>query len=96
MVAAISIREAAPADAGTIAAFNAAMARETEDKTLNPAVVGPGVEALLEDASKGRYWVAERAGEVVGQRRKDLIRPPCAAGCRATSAPRRPAAPRRP
>jgi ribosomal protein S18 acetylase RimI-like enzyme len=64
---AISVREAVPADAATIAAFNAAMARETEDKSLDPGLVGPGVAALLEDASKGRYWVAESNGEVVGQ-----------------------------
>ncbi|MBT8105756.1 MAG: GNAT family N-acetyltransferase [Woeseiaceae bacterium] len=64
---AISVREAAPADAPIIAAFNAAIATETENKTLDPGVVQPGVIALLEDTAKGRYWVAESAGEVVGQ-----------------------------
>jgi ribosomal protein S18 acetylase RimI-like enzyme len=61
------VREAGPADAATIADFNAAMAQETEDRPLDPAVVGPGVTALLQDHSKGRYWVAEIGGNMVGQ-----------------------------
>ena len=63
----IAVREAGPEDAAAIAAFNSALAEETEDKTLDPAVVGPGVAALLADVSEGRYWVAESTGEVVGQ-----------------------------
>ena len=64
---AITVREAGPADAATIAACNSALAQETENKTLDPAIVGPGVAGLLGDASKGRYWVAESGGEIVGQ-----------------------------
>ena len=67
MTPAISVREAVPGDAATIAAFNTAIARETEDKSLDPGTVGPGVVALLEEPSRGRYWVAESNGEVVGQ-----------------------------
>ena len=61
------IRDSRPGDAAVIAAFNSAMAEETEGRTLDPGVIGPGVEALLRDESKGRYWVAESAGRVIGQ-----------------------------
>lgn len=43
------------------------MALETEHKRLDPEVVDAGVRAALGDASKGRYFIAERAGERVGQ-----------------------------
>jgi GNAT superfamily N-acetyltransferase len=61
------IRDGRPGDAAIIAAHNSAMAEETEGRALDPGVIGPGVEALLQDASKGRYWVAESEGEVIGQ-----------------------------
>jgi GNAT superfamily N-acetyltransferase len=62
-----SIREARPGDASIIAAYNSAMAQETEDKQLDPGRVGPGVDALLNDRSMGRYWVAEGHRQVIGQ-----------------------------
>lgn len=62
-----TLREATPDDATTIAGFNLAMAEETEGKTLKPELIGPGVDALLHDERKGRYWVAESDGRVVGQ-----------------------------
>lgn len=49
------------ADADTIATFNQRMARETEDKELPEALIGPGVRAVLSDAEKGFYLVAENA-----------------------------------
>ena len=52
------IREAVPADARTIADFNARMAEETEGHALDPTLIGPGVDALLVDPAKGRYWLA--------------------------------------
>jgi ribosomal protein S18 acetylase RimI-like enzyme len=63
----VSIREANPADAEVIAEFNSRIALETEDMRLPPEVVDPGVRALLADESKGRYWVAESDGQIVGQ-----------------------------
>lgn len=59
-------RRAQIADASVIAAFNQAMALETEHKSLDPAVVGAGVLAVLDDDRRGFYLVAERAGVVVG------------------------------
>jgi ribosomal protein S18 acetylase RimI-like enzyme len=63
----IEIRDATPADAGAIAANNNSMAEETESRSLADELIGPGVAAFLADDSKGRYWVAEVDGEVVGQ-----------------------------
>lgn len=63
----IRIREAGVGDSGVIAAYNTRMAEETEGKTLAGDVIGPGVQALLDDETKGRYWVAEGSGMVVGQ-----------------------------
>lgn len=57
------IRCAVPGDAATIVRFQLAMARETEDLELDPAVVKAGVEALFAEPSKGAYWVAETPGQ---------------------------------
>jgi GNAT superfamily N-acetyltransferase len=61
------IRDARPADAATIIEFNVKMAMETEGRMLAAELIKPGVNAVLEDAGKGRYWVAEMEGDVVGQ-----------------------------
>jgi ribosomal protein S18 acetylase RimI-like enzyme len=63
----ILIRPARPTDIERIAAFNIELARETEGLQLDPAVVSRGVAAVLADAQKGKYFVAERDGVVVGQ-----------------------------
>jgi GNAT superfamily N-acetyltransferase len=62
-----SIRRATAADAETIARFNAALAWESEQKTLDAAVLARGVRAVLADPGKGFYTLAERDGEPVGQ-----------------------------
>ncbi|MGH9657917.1 MAG: GNAT family N-acetyltransferase [Bryobacteraceae bacterium] len=61
------IRPATPADAETIAGFNAAMARETENLELDPARVLAGVRALVADPNKGFYLLAELDGRIAGQ-----------------------------
>lgn len=63
----IEIREAGANDHDTIVAFNAAIARETEDLRLDEARLRAGVAAVLADSSKGRYFVAHESGHVVGQ-----------------------------
>jgi GNAT superfamily N-acetyltransferase len=40
---------------------------ETEHRRLSPDIVRAGVSAALADPAKGRYFVAELAGQVVGQ-----------------------------
>lgn len=62
----MQLRRARTSDASTIAEFNQAMALETEDKTLNPAIVQAGVLAVLNEPRRGFYLVAERGGEVLG------------------------------
>jgi GNAT superfamily N-acetyltransferase len=63
----LTVREARSTDAAVIADFNAALALETEHKTLDRTRLEPGVRALLSDPWKGRYFVAELDGRVVGQ-----------------------------
>jgi ribosomal protein S18 acetylase RimI-like enzyme len=63
----IEIRDATPADGPVIADYNSKMAVETEGKSLDPDMIGPGVAAVLGDSAKGRYWVATIDGEIAGQ-----------------------------
>lgn len=67
MTPSIVIRNALSADLPTIVDFNCRLALETEAKTLDRTVVKSGVAAVLSDVSKGRYFVAESAGQMVGQ-----------------------------
>ncbi len=61
------VRRGQPADADTLAEFNTRMASETEGVALAPDLIGPGVAAALADEAKAIYFVAEAAGQVVGQ-----------------------------
>jgi ribosomal protein S18 acetylase RimI-like enzyme len=61
------LRAATPADAELIAEYNARLAWETEARALDRPTLLAGVRALLTDPAKGRYFVAEQAGTVVGQ-----------------------------
>jgi GNAT superfamily N-acetyltransferase len=61
------VRPAIAADLTTIVRFNAALALETEGRTLEPGRLRQGVEAVLADPEKGRYFVAEEHGRTVGQ-----------------------------
>lgn len=62
----LKVRAAQPGDAPVIVEFQLRMARETEDLELDLGTVTRGVAAVFADPGKGAYWVAERAGEVVG------------------------------
>lgn len=61
------IRQATLADIDALAENHRAMAFETENKTLDADTTLRGTRAVLEDASKGFYLIAERSGEMVGQ-----------------------------
>jgi GNAT superfamily N-acetyltransferase len=63
----VTLRDATIDDLATLARFNTDLAFESENIHLDPETVATGVRALLEDASKGRYFVAEREGVVIGQ-----------------------------
>jgi len=62
-----TIRHATMADIEVLAEHHRAMAIETENKTLDAHTTLRGTRAVLEDATKGFYLIAERAGAVVGQ-----------------------------
>jgi GNAT superfamily N-acetyltransferase len=62
----ILIRDATHDDVATLADFNVRLAMETEDVDLDPSTVEKGVAAVIDDAAKGRYFVATNDGEVVG------------------------------
>jgi len=61
------IRDATPADVGFIIRANRALAAETEDQALDPALLSAGVQAVLDDPALGRYYLAELEGRPVGQ-----------------------------
>jgi GNAT superfamily N-acetyltransferase len=66
------ITPATPDDAPTIVEYNIALAAESENKTLDRAIVQKGVKAVLADPAKGRYFVARisegnEAGGIIGQ-----------------------------
>ncbi len=63
----IRIRAAGPEDLKSVVGFNAAMAWETEAKTLDQSLLRKGVAAVLRDESLGFYVIAESDGEVAGQ-----------------------------
>jgi GNAT superfamily N-acetyltransferase len=63
----IAIRLAHPDDWQTIVDFNSRLAVESEGKELNRQHVEPGVKAVLADVRKGRYFIAEIDGRIVGQ-----------------------------
>jgi ribosomal protein S18 acetylase RimI-like enzyme len=61
------VRGATVDDAEVIAAYNAAMALETEHKRLDPNVLRAGVEGAIERPAAAKYFLAEVGGRVVGQ-----------------------------
>jgi len=63
----VTIRKARPGDVAIVAEFNRLLAAESEGKTLDLAVLEPGVAAVLADEQKGLYFLAEEAGRPVGQ-----------------------------
>ena len=63
----LRIRPAAAGDCEAIVEFNRLLALESEDKQLDGDTLRTGVAAVLADPHKGRYFVAEREGQVVGQ-----------------------------
>lgn len=62
----VHVRPGVPADAGVLADFNTRIAAETEGLALVAGVVLAGVQAVLADPGKGRYFVAELDGRPAG------------------------------
>ena len=63
----IHVRPALPADLDFIVAANLRLAEETEQLLLDESTLRQGVLAVLEGRVPGCYWLAEQAGQVVGQ-----------------------------
>jgi ribosomal protein S18 acetylase RimI-like enzyme len=61
------VRAATSNDASTITEFNRRLAEESEGVVLDVEVLSAGVRTVLEDPARGRYFVAEENGAVVGQ-----------------------------
>ena len=62
-----TIRPATTGDTETIVRFNIEMALESENLRLEPEKVRRGVEKPLADPSLGRYYLAHRDDEILGQ-----------------------------
>ena len=62
----IRVRHGKAADADTIAAFNRAMARETESREIPPGLLEAGVHGMLANPRYGFYAVAEIDDQVAG------------------------------
>jgi GNAT superfamily N-acetyltransferase len=60
------VRKATKDDWGAIVGFQLAMANETEGIALNRPTVEEGVNAALEDSTKGQYYIAEEDGKIAG------------------------------
>lgn len=53
-------------DVETLASLQVTMAWETEEFKLDLPTVEKGVQAVIDDPSKGRYYIAEMNGELAG------------------------------
>ena len=62
----ITVRAATPNDIPFLVDCNAAMALETEHKTLDREVLTHGTQAVFDDPRRGFYLVAERDGAPAG------------------------------
>jgi GNAT superfamily N-acetyltransferase len=62
----ITIRLARSSDRDTLIDFNSAMAFETEQKSLDPGVLGRGVMGVFEDIRRGFYLIADHGSRPVG------------------------------
>ncbi len=62
----VTIRKATAEDAPLIAGFNVAMARESEDRALDAALLERGVRHVVLEPGDGFYLVAEVDSEAAG------------------------------
>ncbi len=62
-----------PILASSLIYLNVKLAHETEGRRLNSRLIGPGVAALLDDSSKGRYWIATIDGEMPAENERTRL-----------------------
>jgi ribosomal protein S18 acetylase RimI-like enzyme len=63
---AIQVREAIESDLSVILGFQVAMAKETESLDLDQNTLARGIQSLLQDPAKGKYYVALLDSRVIG------------------------------
>ena len=63
----VGVRDAKSEDLDSLVAGNAAMALESEGRALDGGALRAGVRRALLDEARGRYFVAEIAGQPAGQ-----------------------------
>lgn len=63
----MEFRKANSKDIDSIVQFSLNLAKETEDKDLNKEIVTKGTQNLLNDSSKGIFYVCEIDGKIVSQ-----------------------------
>ena len=63
----IEVRRATAADVDCICEFNRLVALETEAKALDLELLKSGVAAVLADANRGLYFIAQENKQLVGQ-----------------------------
>ena len=63
---ALTVRDACLDDLEILASWYEALALESEGLRLDPETIRAGLRAVLEDRSKGLYFVAEAGGVAVG------------------------------
>ena len=68
----LEIREAISNDINKIVTYNFLIANETEELLLDQPAVELGVESVINDTSKGQYWVAEYNDMVININRYSL------------------------
>ena len=64
---AVTVRPATLADLDVLVRFNAAIAKESEGRTLDMERLRQGTRAVLESSERGFYLVAESGSVIVGQ-----------------------------
>lgn len=62
----MNVRAATVADIDLLISFQESMALETENIVLDPGILRLGIQNLFGDSSKGKYYVAEDGGVVMG------------------------------
>ena len=62
----VTIRKAEDYDVPVLVRFNLEMARETEEKELEPEVLAAGVRGIFEKPDRGFYLIAEIMGRSAG------------------------------
>lgn len=61
-----TIRRAVRSGSETLCQMIQAMAKESEDRVLDPSTLQAGVQAVFDNPALGTYWAIEQAGQLIG------------------------------